>query len=83
MNGNDERPVIIIQPDMSPITIAEYARKHATTVAAVRSQVHRKTIPVIRLGEASTIYINQAAMIIGSLKAAGWDVEVPQDVYSI
>ncbi len=83
MNVNSERPVIIIQPDMAPITLKEYALRRGLTVEAVRAQAGRGTIPTLQVGKSSTLYVNQAQMILASLEAAGWDVKVPKDVYAV
>ncbi len=83
MNVNSERPVIIIQPDMAPITLKEYALRRGLTVEAVRAQASRGTIPTLQMGKSSTLYVNQAQMILASLEAAGWDVKVPKDVYAV
>ncbi|GEK12555.1 hypothetical protein GNP80_14955 [Aliivibrio fischeri] len=81
MEKNSERPVIIIQPDMAPITLREYAQRHGITLEAVRAQVHRGSIPSLQIGKGSTIYVNQAQMIMSSLEAAGWDVKTPKEIY--
>lgn len=82
MNGNSERPVIIIQPDMAPIPLREYAQKHGLTLEAVRSMAHRRQIPTLQIGKCSTLYVNQAQMVMASLEAAGWDVKIPKDTYA-
>ncbi len=82
MNGNSERPVIIIQPDMAPITLKEYAQKHGHTLEAVRAMAHRQQIPTLQIGKCSTLYVNQAQMIVSSLEAAGWNVKIPKDSYA-
>lgn len=83
MNINSERPVVIIQPDMAPITLKEYALRHGMTVESVRAQAHRGTIPTLQIGKSTTLYVNQAQMIMSSLEAAGWDVKVPKDTYTV
>ncbi|MEN2500965.1 MAG: hypothetical protein MHMPM18_005113 [Marteilia pararefringens] len=83
MNGKSERPIVIIQPDMAPITLKEYAQRHGYTIESVRAQAHRGTIPTLQIGKSSTLYVNQAQMIMSSLEAAGWDVKAPKDVYTI
>ncbi len=82
MEINSERPVLVIQPDMAPITIKEYAQRHGVTLESVRAQVHRGSLPTLQIGKGSTVYINQAQMIMSSLEAAGWDVKVPKDFYA-
>ena len=83
MNGNSERPVVIIQADMAPITLKEYALRHGATVESIRVQAHRGTLPTLQIGKSSTLYVNQAQMVMASLEAAGWDVKVPKDTYAV
>ena len=66
-----DRPVIILQPDMIPITLKEYAKRHGLNEKTVGSQADRGIIPTIQLGKAKTRYVNQALMIVNSLKAGG------------
>lgn len=82
MSENSERPVIIIQPDMSPIEIKAYAALKGMNLETVKSQVKRGILPTIQVGKGRKIYINQAIMIVESLKAGGWDVQVPQPYLS-
>ena len=83
MGTNSDRPVVVIQPDMAPITLKEYAQRHGMTLEAVRTQAARNAIPTLQVGKGSTIYVNQAQMIMSSLEAAGWNVRVPLDIYSV
>lgn len=77
------RPVIHINPDMLPLTIEAYAKKTSQSVRAVRGQVSRSALPVIRLTNCRTVYINQAQLIMASLEAAGWDVKQNGFAYSL
>ena len=82
MHGNSDRTVVVLQPDMAPITLKEYAQRHGMTLEAVRTQAARNAIPTLQIGKGSTIYVNQAQMIMSSLEAAGWNVRIPQDFFS-
>lgn len=81
MTANDEQPVINIQPDMLPITLEVYAQRTGQSLSSVRTQAHRGVIPVMQLSKGTRVYVNQAAMVMSSLEAAGWDVRTPKDVY--
>jgi hypothetical protein len=78
-----ENLVINIQPDMLPITLEVYARRTDQSLSAVRAQATRGTLPTMQMGKSSTIYVNQAQMVMSSLEAAGWGVHTPKDIYSI
>ncbi|GEK13197.1 hypothetical protein [Aliivibrio fischeri] len=82
MEEKEDRPVVIIQPDMLPITLEAYARKTNQSLKAVRNQHSRGTIPTFQMGKAQTVYVNQAQMIMSSLEAAGWDIRVPKDIHA-
>ncbi|MEC4729068.1 hypothetical protein HWQ46_26500 [Shewanella sp. D64] len=79
----ESRPVINLQPDMLPLTIEAYASKTSQSVRAVRGQVARGHLPVIRTDSCASVYINQAQMIMASLESAGWDVKVTSRAYSL
>ncbi|MGR5464540.1 hypothetical protein ACPV5G_16500 [Photobacterium damselae] len=83
MKGNDERPVIILQADLAPITLREYARRQGQTLEAVRAQAARKNIPTLQIEKGSTLYVNQAQMVMASLEAAGWNVKIPHDFFTV
>lgn len=83
MEGNDERPVIILQADLSPITLREYAQRHGQTLEAVRAQAARGSIPTLQIEKGSTLYVNQAQMVMASLEAAGWNVKIPHDFFAV
>lgn len=83
INKEEMRPVINISPDMLPLTIEAYAKKTSQSVRAVRGQVSRNVLPVIRLINCRTVYINQAQLIMASLEAAGWDVKQNGFAYSL
>jgi len=78
-----ESLVVNIQPDMLPITLEVYANRSGQSLSAVRAQATRGTLPTMQMGKSSTIYVNQAQMIMSSLEAAGWDVRTPKNVYAL
>lgn len=80
---NKQSTTVVIQPDMLPLTIEAYARKTNQTARAVRDQAAAGHIPTIQRKKGATIYVNQAAMILSSLRAADWDVRVPSDQFSV
>lgn len=82
MSENSERPIIILQPDMSPISIKDYAALKKMNINTVKSQCERGILPTIQVGKGRTIFINQALMVMRSLEAGGWDVQVPQPYMS-
>lgn len=79
---NKQNVTVVIQPDLLPITLEAYARKTNQTLRAVRDQANRGCIPTIQRAKGTTIYVNQAAMVMSSLQAADWDVRVPSDLFS-
>ncbi|NAX23802.1 hypothetical protein [Vibrio sp. V39_P1S14PM300] len=79
----DDRPVIVIQPDMLPISLEEYARRTSQSLSAVKSQHLRGAIPTLQVGKSSKVYVNQAQLIVSSLEAAGWDIQVPKSFYDL
>ena len=78
-----ENLVVNIQPDMLPITLEVYARRTDQSLSAVRAQASRGTLPTMQMGKSSTIYVNQAQMVMSSLEAAGWDVRTPKNIYAL
>ncbi|EDM65032.1 hypothetical protein PE36_12837 [Moritella sp. PE36] len=78
-----ENLVVNIQPDMLPITLEVYAGRTGQSISAVRAQASRGTLPTMQMGKSSTIYVNQAQMIMSSLEAAGWDVRTPKNIYAL
>ena len=78
-----ENLVINIQPDMLPITLEVYARRTDQSLSSVRTQATRGTIPTMQMGKSSTIYVNQAQMVMSSLEAAGWGIRTPKDIYAL
>ncbi|PKF49163.1 hypothetical protein [Enterovibrio nigricans] len=81
VQAQPEQVTIVIQPDMLPITLEEYARRTNQTYQAVKAQSHEKKIPTIQAGKGCTVYVNQAQLILSSLEAAGWNVQVPKGIY--
>ncbi|WP_027696722.1 hypothetical protein [Vibrio litoralis] len=79
---NQQAVTVVIQPDLLPLTLDAYARKTNQTLRAVRDQAQRGLIPTIQRAKGTTIYVNQAAMVMSSLQAADWDVRVPSDQFS-
>ncbi|ODS10362.1 hypothetical protein [Vibrio scophthalmi] len=74
MFENSERPVIIIQPDMTPLSLKEFAEKKGLDIEVVKTRARRGIYPTMKMGNGQTIFINQAAMFQRSLEADGWDV---------
>ncbi|PKF49278.1 hypothetical protein [Enterovibrio nigricans] len=68
--------IVVLQVDMLPITIDEYARRTEQDVVALHQQKQRGTLPVIQAGRGCKVYVNQAKLIIDSLIAAGFDVQL-------
>ncbi|WP_406732709.1 hypothetical protein RJD39_00095 [Vibrio scophthalmi] len=81
MPKKDERPVVIIQTDLTPLTLEEYARRYNQTLAAVRQQAFHQQIPTIQKCKGGKVYVNIAQMVASSFEAAGWDVSLPQEFY--
>ena len=82
-SDTQENLVINIQPDMLPITLEVYARRTDQSLSAVRAQATRGVLPTMQVGKSSTIYVNQAQIVMSSLEAAGWDVRTPKDIYAL
>ncbi|WP_406732771.1 hypothetical protein RJD39_00740 [Vibrio scophthalmi] len=82
MSKKDERPVIIIQADLTPISLKEYAARYGEPLTAVRKQAYDQAIPTIQMGKSTKVYVNIAQMVTSSLSAAGWDVQVPKPYMS-
>ena len=78
MGKKDERPTIIIQADLVPISLKEYAARYGESLSAVRKQAYDQAIPTIQMGKSTKVYVNIAQMVTSSLSAAGWDVQVPR-----
>ncbi len=83
MDTNEEFPVINIHADMLPISLEVYARRTEQSISAVRKQAYEGSIPTIQMEKGSKVYVNQAQMVMSSLKAAGWSVNTPKDIYSL
>lgn len=75
MTAENQRPLIVIQADMLPIPLKEYANRMNIALETVKSQAKRGIIPTVKLGKNKTIFVNQALMIVRSLQADGWHVE--------
>ncbi|WBJ95724.1 hypothetical protein [Shewanella sp. MTB7] len=80
---NDQRPRTIFQPDVTPITLKEYARITNQPLSTVQSQADKGQIPTFKPPNCRIRYVNRLQMFLACAEAAGWDIKAPSLEYSL
>jgi hypothetical protein len=74
---------VIITLDVPALPLDEYARRTGQKFNTCKQQVKEGKLPILQEKKGAKIYVNMVAMYKTCNEAAGWNMKVPSNAYSL